>query len=131
MVTTALDYSRTTNRSVDDAAQAVQDAALQRGFRTLHVHDVQKTLEDKGFHIPAYKIVEVCNAGFAHTVISAYKPVGMMLPCRIVVYDDGGTSTVTLMRPTLIAELMPDQDFGEVPATVERTLIEVVDAVAG
>ena len=32
MVTTALDYSRTTNRSVDDAAQAVQDAAREGSY---------------------------------------------------------------------------------------------------
>ncbi len=124
-----LDYTKTTTRPQPEVVEAVRNAAAARNFRTLHVHNVQQTLAEKGFTIDEYSIVEVCNAGFAHTVLGVHKPVGMMLPCRIVVYADAGATTVTLMNPTLIADMMPGIDFGSVPADVEALLKAVVDEV--
>jgi uncharacterized protein (DUF302 family) len=125
-----LAYTRTTTKSVDEAVQAVQDAAMKRMFRTLHVHDVDRTLAEKGFTIPRYCIVEVCNASFAHQVITRYMPVGMMLPCPIAVYDDGGVTTMVLMKPSAIGAMMPEQDFGSIPEDVERILISAVNEAA-
>ena len=124
-----LEYTRTTTRPQPEVVEAVRAAAAARNFRTLHVHNVQQTLAEKGFAIDEYSIVEVCNAGFANTVIGIHKPVGMMLPCRIVVYADAGATVVTLMKPTLIADMMPGIDFGSVPAEVETVLQAVVDEV--
>jgi uncharacterized protein (DUF302 family) len=125
-----LDYTKTTNAPFQSALEKVQLAASKHNFRTLHVHDVQATLAEKGFEIGPYSIVEVCNAGFAHKVISAHKPVGMFLPCRILLYEDKGATVVSLMLPTLIAEMMPGQDFQSIPADVEKLLKQVVDEVA-
>ena len=125
-----LEYSKTSSKPFADVVNAVQDAALERGFRTLHVHDVQATLRDKGFDIPSYSIIEVCNARYAFQAISAFKPVGMMLPCRIVVYADGEHTMVQLMRPSAMNAIMPDAGLGDIPDEVENTLRAVVDAVA-
>ena len=129
-MTQELDYTRRSAKPHDELVQAVEAAAARRNFRTLHVHRVDQTLAEKGFHIPPYSIVEVCNSAFAHRVITTHPPVGMMLPCRIVVYAQGDTNVVTLMLPSVIAAMMPDQDFGSVPHDVEKILKEVVDEVA-
>jgi uncharacterized protein (DUF302 family) len=123
-------YIKTATGSVEAVAQAVTDAALLRNFRTLHVHDVQATLSEKGFSIAPYRIVEVCNSGFAFKAITAERSVGMMLPCRIAVYDHDGVTTLALMKPSLIADMLPGADFGGVPAEVEEVLRAVVDEVA-
>jgi uncharacterized protein (DUF302 family) len=125
-----LDYTKTTVAPHGLVVEAVQSAAAARNFRTLHVHRVDQTLAEKGFQIPAYSIIEVCNAAYAHAVITKHPPVGMMLPCRIVVYTEGERTVVTLMKPTLIADMMPGQDFGSIPSDVERILTEVVDEAA-
>ena len=51
-------------------------------------------------------------------------------PCRILLYEDKGATVVSLMLPTLIAEMMPGQDFQSIPADVEKLLKQVVDEVA-
>ena len=124
-----LAYSKSTIRPFADILEAVQAAASKRNFRTLHVHDVQATLAEKGFEIGPYSIVEMCNAGFAHKVITVHKAVGMFLPCRILLYADKGSTVVSLMLPTLIAEMMPAQDFQSIPADVEKLLKQVIDEV--
>jgi uncharacterized protein (DUF302 family) len=125
-----LEYTRSSNKPFDELVQAVQDRAAAHGFRTLHVHDVQATLKDKGFDIPAYSIIEVCNAGYAYKAISAFKPVGMMLPCRIVAYADGESNKIMLMRPSSMSIILPEADLGVLPDEVEATLKTVVDEVA-
>ena len=122
-----LDYTRTSTKPADELAEAVQAAAAKRNFRTLHVHDVQATLAEKGFDIPPYRIIEVCNAAFAYKAISAHTPVGMMLPCRIVVFEKDGTSSAMLMRPSIMGDIMPEADLGTLPEEVEAILKEVVD----
>ncbi len=125
-----LDYTKTTTRPFADVVKAVEEEAMKRSFRTLHIHNVQATLAEKGFDIPPYSIVEVCNAGFAYKAISAHTPIGMMLPCRIVVFEEEGVNKVMLMKPTLMSEIMPDADLGSLPQDVEEILKQVVDEVA-
>jgi uncharacterized protein (DUF302 family) len=125
-----LDYTKTTTAPFSTVLENVQLAATKHNFRTLHVHDVQSTLAEKGFEIGPYSIVEVCNAGFAHKVITAHKAVGMFLPCRILLYEEKGATVISLMLPSLIAEMMPGHDFQSIPADVEKLLKLVVDEVA-
>lgn len=124
-----LDYTKTTRKPFDKVVKAVEEAAMKRSFRTLHIHNVQATLAEKGFEIPPYSIIEVCNAGFAHKAITAYSPIGMMLPCRIVVMEENGENKVMLMKPSLMSEIMPQADLGSLPMDVEEILIQVVDEV--
>ncbi len=122
-----LDYTKTTVKPFNEVVQAVEAAAMKRSFRTLHIHDVQATLAEKGLAIPPYSIVEVCNAGFAHKAISAHAPIGMMLPCRIVVFEEDGANTVKLLKPTIMSEIMPEAGLGSLPGEVEDILMQVVD----
>lgn len=124
-----LDYTKTTTKPFDEVVKAVEDAAMARSFRTLHIHNVQATLAEKGFEIPPYSIVEVCNAGFAHRAISAHAPIGMMLPCRIVVFENEGVNTVMLMKPSIMSDILPEADLGSLPQDVEDILKQVVDEV--
>ena len=43
------DYTITTIKNFDEAVQSTQDEIVKAGMRVLHVHDVQKTLAEKGF----------------------------------------------------------------------------------
>ena len=43
------DYTTTTTKTFDTAAQSVQNEIAKAGMRVLYVHDVQKTLAEKGF----------------------------------------------------------------------------------
>lgn len=124
-----LDYTKTSTRPFDELVKAVEESAMSRSFRTLHIHNVQATLAEKGFEIGPYSIVEVCNAGFAHRAISAFSPIGMMLPCRIVVFEEEGMNKVMLMKPGVMSDIFPEADLGSLPQDVENILKQVVDEV--
>ncbi|HEX9002452.1 MAG TPA: DUF302 domain-containing protein, partial [Blastocatellia bacterium] len=59
------EYTVTTNKSFEEAVEAIQRRAAENGFRVLHTHDVAATLAEKGFPREPLKIIEICNAKYA------------------------------------------------------------------
>lgn len=124
-----LAYAVESSRSFDELVDDVQKKIAENGFRVLYVHDVQKTLQDKGFTFPGYKIIELCNAKLAHTVLQADRNIGLMMPCKINVYEREGKRYVVGMLPTLISEFFPDASLGSVPEEVEKVIKKIIDEV--
>jgi uncharacterized protein (DUF302 family) len=117
-------------RPFDEVVAAVQSETAARAFRVLAVHDVQATLAEKGFAREPMTIVEVCNARYASQVLDADPLVGLMLPCRIVVWTEGDAVKAGTMLPSMIATFYPDAGIEDVAAEVEAILIGIVDAAA-
>ena len=101
------DYTVTTSKKFDDAVQSVQDEIGKAGMRVLYVHDVQKTLVDKGFERAPFKIVEFCNAAYANEVLNTDSRIGLCLPCKINVYAEDSEIRISGMRPTMLVHFFP------------------------
>ncbi len=125
-----LDYTVKSAKSFDETVEAVTTGTAQAGFRVLFVHDVAATLAEKGFVRERVSIIEVCNAKYASQVLAADVKIGLMLPCPIMVYAEGGEVFITTMRPSLIAGFFPEADISDVADTVEDVLIGIMDKAA-
>ena len=125
-----LDYTVSTTKSFADALSSVIDLTAAHGFRVQFVHDVQETLAEKGFARDPLTIVEICNAKFASQVLAADPKIGLMLPCPIMVYVEGGQTLISTMRPTLIGNFFPAAGIGDTAAEVERVLFAIIDEAA-
>jgi uncharacterized protein (DUF302 family) len=125
-----LDYTVRTAKPYREAVDAVVGSAEAHGFRVQMVHDVAQTLAEKGFEREAVTIVEMCNANYAHQVLAQDVKIGLMLPCPVMVYEEGGAVFISTMRPTLIGHFFPQADLEEVASAVERELIEIIHAAA-
>lgn len=115
-------------KSFDDAVAAVEQATADAGFRVLHVHDVQATLAEKGFERGPMKIVEVCNSRYAHKVLEADPRISLMLPCRVVVWTEGGVTKVSTVKPSMIATFYPEAGIDDTAGEVEGVLRGIVEA---
>jgi len=122
-------YTLTTDKPLATVEQAIRDAVAAQGFRVLHVHDVQATLAEKGITREPYKIIEVCNARYAHQALAADPHIGLMIPCRINVWIDQGKTYVALLTPSLLATLFPDAALDAMAQEVEQALRAVVKAI--
>ncbi len=121
------DYTVETTKSVDEAVSAIETKAQEKGFRVLHVHDVQATLAAKGFEIEPMKIVEVCNAKFASQVLAKDKKISLMLPCPISVFMEAGKTYISALKPRVIADYYPDANIESIAKEVERVVLALVD----
>ncbi|HVJ06490.1 MAG TPA: DUF302 domain-containing protein [Candidatus Saccharimonadales bacterium] len=124
------EYTVETNKSFEEAVSAVEQNTAARGFRVLHTHDVAATLAEKGFQREPLKIVEICNAKYAHEVLQINVAIALMLPCPITVYTQAGKTRITTMLPSVIGEFFPGKGIETVAAQVEKAVVEIVDASA-
>lgn len=124
------EHTVNTSKSVDDAVQAVEQITASKGFRVLHVHDVAATLAEKGFQREPLKIIEICNAKYAHEVLQKDIMTALMLPCPIVVYALGGKTHISTMLPSIMEGFFPDKGIGPVAEIVEKVAVAIVDEAA-
>ena len=115
------------DKPFDQLVEDLQKEVAEQGFRVLAVHDVQETLAEKGLERAPLKIVEVCNAKFAHEATKRDISVAAFMPCRYTVYTDGDKTILTLARPTMMSEMMPDAGLDDLATGVEKILISVMD----
>lgn len=123
-----LAYTVSTEKSLNQVEQAVKDAVVAKGFRVLHVHDVQATFAEKGIQREPYKIIEVCNVKYANQALSADPHIGLMMPCKINVWVEQGKTQIALLKPSLLVTFFPQAALDAMAQEVEEVLQAVVDA---
>lgn len=121
------DYTVTTEKPFDEAVATVELETKKAGFRVLYVHDVAVTLKEKGFEMKPFKIIEICNAKSAYTVLQADIKIGLCLPCKINVYQKDGKTYISGMRPVILPQFFPQANLGNLPAEVDEMIREIID----
>lgn len=123
-----LAYTIATEKSLRQVEQAVKDAVAAKGFRVLHIHDVQATFAEKGVQREPYKIIEVCNVKYANQALTADPHIGLMMPCKINIWVEQGKTQIALLKPSLLAIFFPQAALDAMAQEIEEVLRAVVDA---
>ena len=121
------DYTTTTDKSFDEAVTSVEKETKNARFKVLHIHDVTATLKEKGLKIEPFKIIEVCNAKSAYSVLQADIKIGLCLPCKINVYLKDGRTYISGMRPIILPQFFPQANLGNLPAEVDEIIRGIID----
>ncbi|AOQ23989.1 hypothetical protein MTAT_06270 [Moorella thermoacetica] len=123
-----LSYTVTTARDFEAAVKAVEEATAAQGMKVQHVHDVQATLRSKGYDSDPLKIIEICNARYAHEVLAKDVLISLMMPCKINVYVRDGKTYISALRPTMLAQFFPHARLEEVAREVDTKIRTIVEA---
>ncbi len=123
------DYTVETEKPFDQVVSDILAKTPEKGMSVLHVHDVAATLKGKGFEREPLKIIEICNAKYAHAVLKESETISLMMPCKINVYKKGGRTYIAAMLPTAISRFFPEADLGGVPEEVEKIVRSIVEEV--
>jgi uncharacterized protein (DUF302 family) len=126
---TELSYKLESKKTVDQLTEELEKESIENQFRVLAVHDVQATLEEKGFNRDPLKIIEVCNAGFAYEALKKDIDVSMFMPCKFTVYAEQDKTVLNLIRPTIISKMLPEAQLEQLAEEVERRLKKIMEAV--
>ena len=122
------DYTVTTQKDFESAVAAVESQIVANGFRVLYIHDVQKDVAEKGFTLPPFKIIELCNAKYATEFLNAEIKIGLCMPCKINVYQKDGKTYISSMQPgAILPTFFPQANLGEKPAEVDKILRDIID----
>lgn len=122
------DYTKQTGKTFDEAVQMVQTEIEKAGMRVLYIHDVQKTLGEKGFKREPFRIIEFCSAKYANEFLNLEIKIGLCLPCKINVYIKDGKVFISGMRPIVLPQFFPLVDFGGKPEEIDKIIKRIIDS---
>ena len=111
-------------------AKAATTAALkEEGFGVLTEIDVQATLKAKlGMEHHPYVILGACNPQLAYQALQAEPELGLLLPCNVIVYDNGDqTSTVSIVDPLQMLDVAHNPALAPIAAEANTRLRRVID----
>ncbi len=124
-----MNYTVQIRKDFDKALEDIISAAEKRTFRVQHIHRVSDILNEKGFEIEKYAIVEICNPKFAHVVLSADKNFGSILPCKVLLYEKEAKVYVSIPKPIDLVEKLGMDEVKEIAVQVDRIMREIIDEV--
>ena len=123
-------YKRQVTVGYDEAVKKTREELQKEGFGVLTEIDVKAQLKKKlNVDYGNYIILGACNPPFAYQALQAEKDIGLLLPCNLIVYEDGGKTTVAGILPTVAMSMVGNEKLRSIARQVEQKLKKVIDSV--
>jgi len=115
--------------TMEAAEEKVRAALTEEGFGVLTEIDVQKVMKAKlDIDRPGYKILGACNPVFANESIAAEPDIGLLLPCNVLLRDEGdGKTSINFMDPVAVLGMVDNPKIAEIAVTVQTGLKKVAE----
>lgn len=123
--------TRSTDKSVSEAAAALEVAVPAHHFGIMQVHNLKETMEKKGVEFARECLIfEVCQPQQAKKVLDENMSVSTALPCRISIYEEGGKTMLATLKPTTLLAMFNTPQLAQVAQEVEATIIAIMEDAA-
>ena len=120
-----------TDKTVSEAAAALQVAVQANHFGVMQVHNLQETMVKKGVEFAHECLIfEVCQPQQAKKVLEQNMSVSTALPCRISLYEEGGKTILATLKPTTMLAMFNTPQLEAVAQEVEDTIMKIMAEAA-
>jgi uncharacterized protein (DUF302 family) len=108
----------------------VREVLKKEGFGILTEIDVQKIMKEKlGIDMSKYIILGACNPPNAYKALLAEENIGLLLPCNVIVYEKGGKTVLSFIRPAVAMQMVDNANLQKLAEEVEGKLKKAFDAI--
>ena len=120
-----------TNKTVSDAAAALQAAVQANHFGVMQVHNLKETMAKKGVKFKRECLIfEVCQPQQAKNLLEQNMSVSTALPCRISIYEEGGKTILATLKPTTLLAMFNTPQLKGVAQEVEDRIVKIMKEAA-
>jgi len=125
-------FNKTVQNDFETSKAMVIDALKSEGFGIVSEIDMQAKLKEKlGVDFKKYLILGACNPSFAYKALLAEEKIGVMLPCNIVLIDNGNGSTeVAAIHPDVSMMAVENPALETFAHEITEKLERVIEALA-
>lgn len=125
-------YAKRVHLSVSytEAVEKVTQALKDEGFGVLTEIDMQATLKQKlGADLQPYVILGACHPPSAQRTLETELDAGLLLPCNVVVYENGEASEVAILDPVAMIGVTGNAALHPIAVEVRQKLDRVLEAL--
>ncbi len=114
----------------EEVLTSIRDALKTEGFGVLSSIDMQATLREKlGAKFRKYSILGVCNPPLAQRALNEDLEAGLVLPCTVVIYEEGAGSEITIADPMVVVDLLGNPALRLIAEEAQTKLKRVLEIV--
>jgi len=115
------------NVPYDEAIRRATTALKDEGFGILTEIDVKETLRQKlNVDFQRYVILGACNPPLAYRALQTDPDIGLLLPCNVIVYEEGTGSGVSIIDPLSMVGFLGNPALQPIAAEARARLDRVV-----
>ena len=123
-------FTKEINKPFEESVKIVTEELKKEGFGLLTKIDVKDKFKEKlGIDFKKYIILGACHPTSAHKAILAEENIGLMLPCNVIVYESGGKSIISIIKPTMAMSMIRNSELKEIAEEIEKKLERVIIAI--
>ncbi|MDT8444573.1 MAG: DUF302 domain-containing protein [Desulfuromonadales bacterium] len=122
-------FSKKLDLSFEKAISDVTEELKKEGFGILTEIDVKDTLKKKlNVDFSKYTILGACNPAFAYKALQAEPRIGTMLPCNVIVREQGdGKIEVSAVDPLASMQSIQNPELQKIAVEIQLKLRKVID----
>ena len=123
-------FSKTVSASYDEAIRRTTEALQSEGFGVISEIKMHDKLKEKlNVDFKKYTILGACNPPLAYKALTARPDVGLLLPCNVIVYEDGNATVVNIIDPLSMTIFVQDPALESVAEEARQRLKRVSEAI--
>lgn len=124
-------FNRTMSMPFQTAVTRTREELEKEGFGVLTEIDIKATMKKKlDVDVDDYMILGACNPSLAYQALSVENKIGTMLPCNVVVRDDGnGVVEIAAVDPVASMSAVDNPELIGVAMQVREKLKRVVEGI--
>jgi len=118
-----INFELKSEKGFEETLDSLAENLKAEGFGVLWSFDVGEKLREKGMVFDhRCRILEICNPEKAKAALDINLDAAYFLPCKIVVFEREGAVYMGMIRPSLMMEMLGDQELLTTAHDVERHL---------
>lgn len=124
-------FSKMLDTSFDEAVQRTTDILKTEGFGIISEINIHEKLKEKlGVDFKKYRILGACNPGYAHKALMMEDKIGTMLPCNVVIIDQGnGKTEVSAVNPVASMMAIQNNDLESIALEITEKLKRAIESL--
>ena len=113
--------------SIEETVENLKQAIISQNFVLIRSDTLEHGLVEKAQENQQQVILHFCNFRFLYEALAVDPRVGIFLPCRVTVTEQGGKVTISTLNPPYLSHLFNNSDLDEYCRRMRAVYLEIME----